>query len=312
MSRYGDDLLRYSLELAARQWTTLGVALAGSHHDEASVIDPEALILFTACLGDADVRLRDESTDWCVAYGTRLISASRLRNLRTYYPPDLATIIDEYVATVNEHASTRWQTSSDLVKPRRFQPSGKSRLPKLPISEALLLLQLRALFGVTARAEILLHLATTRPKKRFLSAADLASTGYSKRNVAIILENLALSELVSARKVRNRIEYRLAKESHLLPLVPATAKANRIRWDVTFPLLSTLRQLDEQVANRKPIIRSLAARQFVDTHSKDFDVLDLSPPGPSDPTTYFETMMEWARDSLVPVNSLRHAGETGP
>lgn len=61
---------------------------------EASIaISPEPLILFTAGLGDADPRLRDEATDWCVRYG-RYVSAARrarreavLRAVATVYRP---------------------------------------------------------------------------------------------------------------------------------------------------------------------------------------------------------------------------------
>ncbi len=92
------------LNRAWTQWIALGVDAVGER-DEA-VVDPEALIALTAELGDADARLRDVSTDWCVAYG-RYVNGSRLKQvaheLRT--PPEA---IGEYVATVAAAGGPAW------------------------------------------------------------------------------------------------------------------------------------------------------------------------------------------------------------
>lgn len=60
------------------QWAALGVDATVERDD--AVVDPEALIALTAELGDADARLRDLSTDWCVAYG-RYVNGSRLKQV---------------------------------------------------------------------------------------------------------------------------------------------------------------------------------------------------------------------------------------
>jgi hypothetical protein len=78
------------------QWIVLGVDAVGKR-DEA-VVDPEALIALTAELGDADARLRDVSTDWCVAYG-QYVNGARLKQVTREVgtPPEA---IGEYIATV--------------------------------------------------------------------------------------------------------------------------------------------------------------------------------------------------------------------
>ena len=72
------SLQRALLNRAWIQWIALGVDAVGERDD--AVVDPEALIALTAELGDADARLRDVSTDWCVAYG-RYVNGSRLQQV---------------------------------------------------------------------------------------------------------------------------------------------------------------------------------------------------------------------------------------
>ena len=110
------------LHRAWMQWIALGVDAVGER-DEA-VVDPEALIALTAELGDADARLRDVSTDWCVAYG-RYVNGSRLkqvvRELKT--PPEA---IGEYVATVAAAGGPAWPMATRGRQD--YAPRGKARL----------------------------------------------------------------------------------------------------------------------------------------------------------------------------------------
>src|SRR3972149_3272344 len=92
------------LNRAWSQWVALGVDAVGERDE--GVVDPEALIALTAELGDADARLRDVSTDWCVAFG-RYVNGARLRGVVAELgtPPDA---IGEYVATVASAGGPRW------------------------------------------------------------------------------------------------------------------------------------------------------------------------------------------------------------
>ena len=78
MSPSASALQSALLNRAWSQWIALGVDAVGEPDD--AVVDPEALIALTAELGDADARLRDVSTDWCVAHG-RYINGARLRQV---------------------------------------------------------------------------------------------------------------------------------------------------------------------------------------------------------------------------------------
>jgi len=110
------------LNRAWAQWISFGVDAVGERDD--AVVDPEALIALTAELGEADARLRDVSTDWCVEYG-RYVNGSRLKQvtheLRT--PPEA---IGEYVATVAAAGGPTWPMAT---QPRaEYRTRGKARL----------------------------------------------------------------------------------------------------------------------------------------------------------------------------------------
>lgn len=297
------NLLDLSCETCWRQWTALGVS-GVKKPESRSVIDPEALILFTAGLGDADPRLRDEATDWCVQFGSRFVSASRLRNLLSAEPDDARPPLLEFIATVNAYSTTRWPVP-DATKPRTVRVSGKSRLPDLRKRPELLRLQLRALFGNTARAEVLLVFITARPSPGpLLSASDLVATGYTKRNVAFVLADLAQAGLLSERKVGNQVRYRLEQRAELTKLVPGAQSAILTRWDLRFRTLAAARRLFAATEKKSHTIRSIEARRFVTELSDTWQVLDLTPPAPEEPTKYWADLAAWIDQTLVPQQML--------
>ena len=89
-----------------------------------AVVDPEAPIAPTAELGDADARLPDIGTDWCVAYG-RYINGSRLkqvvRDLGTH-----ADAVGEYDRTPSGDSAS---SARALPNPNRY---GWSDIPATP------------------------------------------------------------------------------------------------------------------------------------------------------------------------------------
>ncbi|MGD0019108.1 MAG: MarR family transcriptional regulator [Candidatus Limnocylindrales bacterium] len=241
------------LSRAWTQWIALGVDAVGERDD--AVVDPEALIALTAELGDADARLRDVSTDWCVAYG-RYVNGSRLkqvvRELRT--PPEA---IGEYVATVAAATGPTWPMAT---QPRSdYVTRGKARLDSA-LAPPLLRIRLRAAFGVNARADILAALLAAPALG--LSVADLArTTRFTKPSVAFAVDALVLAGLLETRTVGNERRLALARADEILPgLRPSIAQPDWVtRFGVALEVLRFARQ-----EGMSPSVRAIEARRVVE------------------------------------------------
>src|SRR5436309_4578476 len=148
MPKFREQVQEHVLDLVWSLWAELGVSGWRRHHTS-HAIDPELLLIFTAWLGDADPRLRDESTDWCIRYG-RYVAGARFKNFLSDEPDDVRRSFGTYAATVGAHSQLRWPYAT---KPRRYQPTKRSKIENFR-SPSLISLRLRGLFGTTARAEI--------------------------------------------------------------------------------------------------------------------------------------------------------------
>lgn len=269
MPRWASALQSALLNRAWIQWIALGVDALGERDD--AVVDPEALIALTAELGDADARLRDVSTDWCVSYG-RYVNGSRLkqvvRELKT--PTDA---IGEYVATVAAAGGPTWPMAT---QPRPdYTSRGKARLDSARLRPRLRI-RLRAAFGVNARADVLAALLVA--PKNGLSVADLArKTRFTKPNVAFAVDALVLAGLLEARAVGNERRLTLARNREILPgLRPPVAQPDWIaRFGVALEVLRFAGQ--DQMS---PSVRAIEARRVVESLQTRILSEELPQPNP--------------------------------
>lgn len=234
------------------QWAALGVDATVERDD--AVVDPEALIALTAELGDADARLRDLSTDWCVAYG-RYVNGSRLKQVaRELGTPDDA--IGEYVATVAAAGGPAWPMATrprpDYVRREKARLDSAESRPRLRI-------RLRAAFGVNARADILASLLAASPGG--LNAADLArNTRFTKPSIASALDALLLAGLVTARPVANERRLTLPPKVLILPgLRPPVPQAD---WVARFTVALEVRRFSER-DDMSTTVRAIEARRLI-------------------------------------------------
>ena len=253
MPRSTSALQSALLNRAWIQWIALGVDAVGERDD--AVVDPEALIALTAELGDADARLRDVSTDWCVAYG-RYVNGSRLkqvaRELRT--PPEA---IGEYVATVAAAGGPAWPMAT---QPRpEYATRGKARLDSA-LARPRLRIRLRAAFGVNARADVLA--AVLAAPRIGLSVADLARrTRFTKPNVAFAVDALVLAGLLEAWAVGNERRVALTRKGDILPdLQPPIAQPD---WVTRLGVALEVLRFDEH-DGMSPSVRAIEARRVVE------------------------------------------------
>jgi len=186
---YSDRVKGLALDLAWSQWAELGVSGWARRHDGV-VIDLEPLVIATSALGHLDARLLEESLDWCVR-NSRFVSAYRLRNLLPTFDQTNAKAFGRFAATVRKHRRG-WPGDGE---PLRFSPTGRSSVPDVN-RPALLQLRLRAIFGVSARAEIIRRMLP-EPDRPFGIAELAISTAYGKDNVADALDMMSIAGLIA-------------------------------------------------------------------------------------------------------------------
>lgn len=216
LTNFRNRCLDAALDLLWRQWCSLGVAGHSRPAEPGTIIDPEALLLATTAIGKHDPRLFDECLDWLSQHASRL----HLQRLKTLHadtglgdPVILAAIADwlfsqggqakwkDFTKTDARHIEpiplfdTAIPPDSDPVFAKRgvlrppVRVRGMSRPPN-PTLPPNLLLSLRALIGTSARAEVILCLATG-PAAHPSEIARL--TGYKPRTMQLLLQDMALS-----------------------------------------------------------------------------------------------------------------------
>src|ERR1700719_2678196 len=161
MSMFGDDVASSALNLARSLWAELGVGEAPRRHDW-QALDLEPLIIFTACCALSDGRLRARAIDWCIA-NIRYLSSVRLHHFCRQAGPHARRVAERYVGAIESGAKRRPHVTltPDLRRPSLIQ------------------LRLRALVGVSSRAEILKALLA-RPEHQRTASSLVAGAGYGK------------------------------------------------------------------------------------------------------------------------------------
>jgi hypothetical protein len=216
LTNFRKRTLDAALDLLWRQWCSLGVAGHSRPAESGTIIDPEALLLATTCIGKHDPRLFDECLDWLSQHAPRL----HLQRLKTLHadtglgdPVILAAIADwlfsqagqakwkDFTKTVAHHVDPvplfdkAISSDPDPIFAKRgilrapISVRGMSRAPN-PTLPPNLLLSLRSLIGTSARAEVILCLATG-PAAHPSEIARL--TGYKARTMQLLLQEMALS-----------------------------------------------------------------------------------------------------------------------
>lgn len=290
-SRQLEDAL---VELAWSQWTALGVSgwrLASRGADTADVaVDPEALILLTASLAHADPRLRDEATDWCVTFG-RYVSKVRLKNLLRLDVAD-ARAFHSFAATVNGHARLGWPENGEQARP--FKPTHRSKLA-VRGEPAAIRVRARLIFGVSARAEILVLLASEQHSSS--SASEIAErVSYGRRNVVEALDALLAVGLVRQVDAPGARRYGLADPTALHAILGGVPE-HFIDWGRSFKAcwiaLRTLRSFE----GSSPTVRAVEAAKAADMIESELMRFWSSPPrrAPAG-TNAWERFGPWALD----------------
>lgn len=235
---YKTELRESILSLLWRQWVGVGIAGHGQGLAVGTVVDPEALIIITSVFARYDQRLYDLMLDWLSVYGA-LINTTRLKALvnRCKYKDKVS--VGYIAAHCERNGDKRWsrlaseygcqqatpeylfisadgdctdyvKASDSLALQYGFIRNAYERQNKLlrciPESDSSLLLRLRGLFGVNARADVFLLLL-----QGAMSLQQLADgCGYTRGAVIEILKEWELSHVIS------RIPYSAKRDMYRL------------------------------------------------------------------------------------------------
>ena len=265
MPRSKGEFQEHLLDLLWSLWEELGVPGVVPRHHGDVFIDPEPLILFTALHGELDRRLRDESIDWVIRYGG-YVSKARIKSLRRDWSAKADPSFAAYAATVNKHGDLRWPDADGQAL--TFRPRARAVLKDLTAG-ALISLRIRAIFGVSARAE-LIRVFVSRPDAAF-SATELAQeTNYVRRQVIRALESLRSAGLVRTFRAGANTRYALARPNDVETIV-AKKPARFPHWGGVFRAFHDLLGLLDKGAQSGKVEAAVAARRFVEERRVEFE-----------------------------------------
>ncbi|HEY8648340.1 MAG TPA: hypothetical protein VIM50_03095 [Candidatus Limnocylindria bacterium] len=250
-----DDAVRDRiLGLAWGLWAEAGLSgWADRRRDVA--IDIEALIHFTAAVGEHDPRLRDESTDWCVQFGG-LVSKVRLKTIAKV-GIGTAERFGEYAATVNAHSGLTWPTGPATA--RVVVPSRRSSLDLTRAS--LIQLRARAIFGVAARAEILSTMAID-PAATYTGSQLAERTRFGRRMTVEAADLLVRSGLLASPGDSPARTFGLGRGSEIRALLAPVPSRSRA-WPSAFRVLWVIWLISEERRPRTVAVRAVEARKLL-------------------------------------------------
>jgi hypothetical protein len=303
LTNFKTELRAAAIDLLWRQWTCLGAGLESPAAPDAHIIDPEALLLATTAFGRHDQRLFDEALTWLVRFGS-LINVQRLKNLHQGGKLGDSCVLGAVADYVKNHGKLpKWGVLAEVgdscvsQEPQSFflssrdtsaihrgesdpdflahgwlrRPLRNKSLAMPPSSERLanVLLNLRALIGVSSRCEIILCLLT-RPSAR---AAELARlTSYSPQSIQTTLGEMTLSGKVHSdeprpehgRGVRGMSRRYYVKTANLRFLWPADYAPRWLPWAALFALSQSVHKALETIQDETML--SIQVRRMMEEH----------------------------------------------
>ena len=308
LNSFRHDLLDSVLSLLWRQWTLLGVSgqqlERHNENTERFIIDPEPLLLVTSELGRFDARLFDESLNWLRQYG-KLINIQRLKGILQQRILGNPQVLAAMASTVLENRRlSKWRTIESMGKERAgsdslFRTINEASLtvsspdphfkkfgfirgtstarpnatpPQVASYSELLLVKLRALLGVNARAEIIAALLSLQVAHPSALARRIA---YLPRSVQDTLNEMTLSGHITSERSREKyFSLRPGDWNFLMTWdAPNPQSAPRfprwIDWTVVFALLQdTINLLHaDEMKTASPLMAALRLREIYERHS---------------------------------------------
>lgn len=291
------EFLEKILQFLWTEWSSIGVAGSGFGRKTTTIVDPEALLLFSFSICRYDQRLYDEIMDWLNING-KFINGQRLVTIQEryhFYSGPQISAAAEYLSLRKEY-TLKWKKISSLYHTtetvKLFQTlSGKVIPVKEPdpvflrkglyrnvlkirgysrefpqTGESSLLLRMRALFGINARSELICLLGNVR---EVYPAEAARLTGYERRTIQSILLEMSKSGILDCHSGGKEKYYRL-RPGILDSLLPASYKW--INWPPVLKGLEILiNGLQSSIPTHNPLILSSELRRYAQESSGYFN-----------------------------------------
>ncbi len=294
LTSFRDQVRDKLLAFLWRQWSALGVAGHAKTSDPWA-IDPEALLLLTATVGRHDARLFDEVLDWLQVNGT-FINVQRLRRIQQTEGFAGLPVLGGIAGVIGRGAqAVKWKNLAEVEsvgepEPLFFLPDyrplpvlgepdpvfarvGLLRDPAKPRAYAqsffpnertALVLQLRALLGVNARAEIIQYLLTHEAGH----PAEIARQSYYfKKTVQDALVDMHRSAVVEVRTSGREKHYWLKPDpwARLLHRDDENKMPEWVSWPAVFIALERiwLKLLDPTRDELDPRVLAVELRKLL-------------------------------------------------
>ncbi len=282
------------LHLAWTQWRALGAPLDDRDARQvSSVIDPEALICLSLRLAESERRLLD-ALAWWAAHGGRLTSVHRLNSMARRWGNSTADLAKGY----REGLAT-----NGASMPQPFQREARgSPLPVLRAGEVVML-KLRAAFGVGARSDVLTYLLTTKADGATIREMAWA-LDYTAASVRQAADGLALSGLGAASSTRPR-QYSVNRGQWWSTLSFSSPQPWHPHAQLFALAVDLIDWADQTYASA--FLQASRARDLMERHARIFDLAGLMlPPPPHSPgagyademSTFITAFANWLhRDS---------------
>ena len=260
VNKFKQELLDSILTLLWKQWTQFGVAGAVNSKDD-WVLDPEALLIFSAHFARYDQRLYDLVIDWLQCNGES-INLPRLKALLKRFDHADRKSLGFIAASVK---SKKWQPLAKSLLPKdsgvetmffgnEFVPKpdetalryGLKRnqyvqsnkvMPFASTGNASLLLRLRGAFGMSARAEAIL----TMLNKEFCRIQDVADAGgFSWKSASDVLDELCTSGIAVTLDKNKRGRTYFLKDASAIRSLFGVDTVRFPDWLTIFEMLSVV------------------------------------------------------------------------
>jgi hypothetical protein len=294
LTAFRPELRDRLLDLVWRQWTCAGLegraeAWAGS------VIDPEALLLFTCTVGRHDQRLFDGALEWLDVNGD-FINVQRLKRIASQERYSGQAVLRALAAATRTSTSqAKWSGLADarpgfdaeseslfyrssgaalpvvrepdpvfaeygLVRDR-FEARGIAE-PFRPERNGNLILKLRALLGVNARCEILSYLLLNHAGSPRAMASDCY---FFPATVSKAMAEMERSGFLVSRTEGRRKLYHLVPESWSRLLLSDDDRPEWVTWPRLFRALERIWLLvnDPELAEKSAFEQASALRRLL-------------------------------------------------